>query len=384
MREQDVAVYALVEEIPGQQWNTLAQGADFPLTTPMLALTQRARPKTARFFLCRDSLVALGALPLYLIEESTTVSSYLRPDLMLRRLAGEHRDLPWPGADELLPAAFLGAHQPAAARLLVNRLLSGPEQQACIAGLLERVEEQACDWGVRSLCCPYVAPAQQNLREAFIARGYLCLPGSWLARLDIRWPDFAGYLDSLPGHQRRIVRWERRKVAAAGFSVETVPLREDLVPRLEALKANVERKYHGEAASPLPADSVLAIAARTRPGEPLVTLARKGAEIVGFGLSYRYLDELYCEQVGFDYEQVAGTHLYFEIAFYQLLDYALACGIRCLHYGPQAYRAKRLRGCLIEPHATFLKCVDPRLQRRLAQIARTLDEQELYQESVLL
>jgi hypothetical protein len=376
LSKQHVTAYAQVEEIPGEQWNALCQGADFALTTAMLALTQRARPKTARFLLCQDQ-AALAAVPLYLIEEATSLSSSLRPDLMLRRLAGVQRAQAWPGAADLLPAAMLGSHQPTAARVLLNQQQTLYAQRACLAALLEQVAEQARSWGARSLYCPYVAPAAQALREALLARGYVCFPGSWLARLEVRWPDFAGYLDSLPGHQRRIVRWERRKVAAAGLQVETVPLREELVPQLQALKSNLERKYHGEAtALPPSVPSVLALAARERPGEPLVTLARKDARIVGFALAYRYQDELHCEQLGFDYTQIAGSHLYFEIAFYQPIEYATAHGIRRLHYGPEAARAKRLRGCVIEPHATFVHCCEPRTQHRLMQLAAVCAEQE--------
>jgi predicted N-acyltransferase len=381
--ENHVTTYTQVQEIPGEQWNALAQGEDFTLTTPMLALTERARPKTACYFLYRDQTrTALGALPMYLMAESTTVSSYHRPDLILRRVAGTQSDLQGLGAQELLPAAFLGSHQPASARLLIQQALSSLQQRACIIALLTAAEAQARDWGVRSLCCPYVAPGHEVLREVFSERGYVPFPGAWFALLDIRWSDFAGYLNALSGHQRRIVRWERRKVAAAGFEVTTAPLDEEIVPRLEALKSNVARKYHGEP-SPERGDSVLAVAARERPGEPIVTLARKHGEIVGFGLCYRYQDQLYCEQMGFDYEQIMGTHLYFEVAFYQLIDYATTHGIRRLHYGPEAYRAKRLRGCVIEPQTAFLTCADPDTRQRLASVARMLDVREAEQEREL-
>ncbi|HEY1352180.1 MAG TPA: GNAT family N-acetyltransferase [Ktedonobacteraceae bacterium] len=301
LSKQNVTAYARVEKIPDKLWDALCQSADFALTTSMLALTQRARPKTARFFLCQNQL-ALGAVPLYLIEETTSGSCVLHPDLMLSRLAGVRREQGWPGAADMLPTAIPGSHQPTATRVLLNR--------------------------------------QQALREALLAQGYVCFPGSWLAHLEIRWPDFAGYLAALSGHQRRIVRWERRKVAA-GLTLETVPLCEEMVPQLEALKLNLERKYHGETtALPPLAQSVLALAARERPGEPLVTLARKAAEIVGFALAYRYHDELYCEQPGFDYILIAGSHLYFEIAFYQPIDYAITHRMRRLHYGPEAARLR--------------------------------------------
>jgi predicted N-acyltransferase len=375
-----IRVYTQVEEIPSEQWNSLAQGADFPLTTPMLALTECARPKTARFFLYQDQTrTALGALPLYLLTESTTVSSYHRPDLILRRVAGAQSDLQGLGARELLPGAFLGSHQLTSARMLLRQALSPRQQRACISALLDAALAQARDWGVRSLCCPCVAPGHEVLREVFSEHGYVSFPGAWFALLDICWPDFAGYLNALSGHQRRIVRWERRKVAAAGIEVETVPLGKEMVPHLEMLKANIARKYHGDSL-PDVGDSVLAVAARERPGEPLVTLARKNAEIVGFGLCYRYQDQLYCEQMGFDYAQITGTHLYFEVAFYQLIEYAITHGIRRLNYGPQAYRAKRLRGCVIEPQTAFLLCADPDTQQRLARIAGTLDIQEPEQE----
>lgn len=375
-----ITAYTRVAEIPGEQWNALAQAADFPLTTPMLALTSLARPKTACFLLsCDQSGTALAACPLYLITEATTVSSYHRPDLILRRVAGAHSNLQGLGAGELLPTAFLGSHQPTSARLLLRQRLPFSQQQASFNALLAAAETQARDWGARSLCCPYVAPGHEALREVFGQRGYICFPAAWFALLDIRWPDFAGYLAALCGHQRRTVRWERRKVAAAGIEVETVPLAEEMVPRLEVLKSHLLCKYHAE---PLPTsgESVLALAARQRPGEPLVTLARKNTEIVGFGLCYRSQDQLYCEQMGFDYEQITGTHLYFEVAFYQLIDYAIAHGIRRLHYGPQASRAKRLRGCVIEPQTGFLLCADSATRQRLRQFTETLDPREREQE----
>jgi len=368
-----VRAYTRVEEIPSEQWNALARGADFTLTTPMLALTQRARPKTACFFLFRDQTgTALAAFPLYLVTEESTISSYHRPDLILRRVAGSQSDLQGLGAQELLPAALLGSHQPTSARLLLRQMPSSPQQRACISALLDVAERRARDWGARSLCCPYVAPGHEALREVFSERGYVSFPAACFGLLDIGWSDFAGYLAALSGHQRRIVRWERRKVAAAGFEVETVPLEEEMVPRLEILTSHLARKYHGEAL-PASGESVLALAARERPGEPIVTLARKHAEIVGFGLCYRFVDQLYCEQMGFDYDQITGTHLYFEVAFYQLIDYAIAHGIRRLNYGPEAQRAKRLRGCVIEPQTAFFICADPGTQQRLVGLVDTLD-----------
>ncbi len=383
---RQVTTYTAVHDIPHDAWNGLARGADFTLTSPMLAITQRARPKPARFFLAwDDTMVPSGAAPLYLLEESSTVSSYLRPDLILRRVARENSNLAGLGTHELLPAALIGSHQPTSARMLLARSASYQEQRASANILLESIEEQARRWDTRSVCCPYVVPDDTALRDVLIEHGYLPFPSAWLAMLTVQWPDFDSYLSTLSSHYRVVVRRERRKIAEAGLNIEIVPLAVEDVPRLEHLKSNVDVKYHGEAARSMPsAQSFLAIAARERPGEPLVALARKGNEIIGFSFAYRYHDELYAEQLGFDYAQITKIPLYFELVFYQWIAYASQHGIRRIHYGPETYKAKLLRGCTIETQTAFMKCFAPSTQRRLREVVNALNEHEQYQEVVHL
>ncbi|GER83923.1 hypothetical protein KTAU_25600 [Thermogemmatispora aurantia] len=374
-----VTVYERVEEIPSEQWNSLARGADFTLTTPMLALIQRSRPKMARFFMVWDAtMTPRGAVPIYLLHESTTVSAYQRPDLMLRRVAGPEFECFVPGAKAILPAVSIGSHQVTSARVLIDRSIPVEEQQACISLLLSQIEEQARSWGACSICCPYVAGDDAVLRTVLLEHDYFSFPNVWLAVLDICWSSFSDYLQSLSGKRRHSIRRERLQIARAGVELSIAPLQLADVARLEILKGNVDAKYHGESARRPPSEnSFLAVAARERPGEPLVVLARKEGEIVAFCLCYRYRDELYCEQVGFDYERTARLPLYFEVGYYQPITYAIEQKLKRIHYGAEAYKAKLWRGCHLELQTAFMKCFDLTTHQQLAACAAMLDEQRL-------
>lgn len=86
-------------------------------------------------------------------------------------------------------------------------------------------------------------------------------------------------------------------------------------------------------------------------------------------VSSTYAGRVYALFPGFDYEQIAGLPVYFELAYYHLVEHAATHGYHAVEYGPAADEAKNLRGCVAHRQALWIRGLDPAAERLVAELA---------------
>lgn len=349
------------------------------MTLPMLAITERSRPMLSRFMIASDgSRASAAATVVYIITEDSVPSPYLRVDRILERvcLEAEMQQEPAVSAltrDHLLPSASIGAYGVSSARILRDFNASADERRSAITEILDEIEQTGRSEGLASVCVPFVGQADQELSRVLHSRGYASFASAQVAWMDVKWNSFDAYLATLSSRRAYSIRRERRQVASAGITVELRELEPSDIPELERLRMNVLEKYHGPQIRTQPQPpSALAAAASERPGTPLVALASLDGELVGFMSALRFGDEVYCEQVGFDYERIAGVPVYFELVYYTFVQYAAENGVRSINYGTEALQAKLARGCRFETTHAFVRCLDKDTHKRFSDLAGRL------------
>jgi hypothetical protein len=88
--------------------------------------------------------------------------------------------------------------------------------------------------------------------------------------------------------------------------------------------------------------------------DAFVFTARLDGALCGFTLALRHRDDWYIHRAGFDYARTEDLPVYFEVTYNSVIERATSAGVRALHYGSGAIRAKQLRGCTI---GTFFSAV---------------------------
>jgi len=73
--------------------------------------------------------------------------------------------------------------------------------------------------------------------------------------------------------------------------------------------------------------------------------AEQGGKIRAHIVTMRWDDHLILRSAGFDYEFKGKLPLYYGLAFYHVVEYALATGVREVSYSIESTAAKRSRGC---------------------------------------
>ena len=188
---------------------------------------------------------------------------------------------------------------------------------------------------------------------AFRAAGVTAPPlllqlDAWIPVPDGGWD---GYLAALDERRRNwgrscapwSVKSERRKFAAAGYTVEHHRLA-DCVKDVGYLLAQTERR-HGNDVDPedCVATFVHQAAATDSRGEVLLCRDDDG-RAVGFCLFYEWQGAMYLRAVGFAYPRLKGANEYFNLVYYAPLEIAAERGLTWYHAGIEAPEAKALRG----------------------------------------
>jgi hypothetical protein len=176
--------------------------------------------------------------------------------------------------------------------------------------------------------------------------------------LDVAWDDFEAYAVAKP--KRCNVRRERRRYLESG--IRTAVRRADgFDERTAQLQALLAARYNS-------VRSVASIVADQRDltatvGEDVILfLAARGGPAIGVAICLLDGDTLHVRNVGFDYSAIEGVDAYFNLMFYEPIEWGLAHGIRQFRFGSGAYQAKTARGCRLQPlyaaYRTYPRDVD--------------------------
>lgn len=160
------------------------------------------------------------------------------------------------------------------------------------------------------------------------------------------WED---YLASLSTRRRSRVARERRAYEQSEIvsEIRTGPdaLGEDLIE----MRANL-RVRHGMPPDRERSAAEFASLARWCGDRVIVNRAWRDGAVVGFVVLLLDGDTVYARTAGFDYERLTTHHYcYFNLVYYDVLEWGLPRGVRRLELGLAAYPAKRTRGCGFEP-----------------------------------
>lgn len=246
------------------------------------------------------------------------------------------------------PSLVLGTHG-AHHGVVLDPSLDKDERIELCRGLPEAVAAVAADFGCTSHGLLYLSEGLLDwIRPALGPEHEIAMLGAESV-LECDGEDWQDYVASLSSRRRGRVLHERRSYLAGQdrSHIATGPdsIGEDLVD----LRCNLRTRY----GLPDQRDRTIAeFEALSRwCGEDLVVIrSLRAGEPVGFVICLRRGDTLYARTAGFDYDRL-GPHdfCYFNLVYYDALEWGLPRGVRRLELGLASYPAKRTRGCHFEP-----------------------------------
>lgn len=374
----DVAVSCLgsAAQLGGSDWDDMAGERDFFATTRWMGHMELSLPRRPLYLVGRPTSggPAIAGLPCYAIDGDATILPQARPDdVILRRFA----EAEWAGGappvavPPTMPTLYCGSRQIGYSRLLRRPGVPAAMQQEAVHAVLAGAEAAGREMGAVSLSFLYVDADDLQLRRALCRHGFgeFFSASCWV--LQVRWPDLEAYLESLGGRRAYKIRYDRRKIRAAGVEVGVRPLSPKLVDELATLNAHLLEKY-GVPVMVEQIQTSLWRLLRQLGDRAVVAVAEQAGRVRGFALFVRHRDALYPLQLGFDYGFQGRLPLYFEVAFYAPIEHAIATGCTRIELGCGADQAKRSRGCREIRQFGYVKCLDPGVQRDLKAVLRLL------------
>jgi uncharacterized protein len=350
------------------RWDSLTGPDDFYLSAAWARAVESMRPQRALHLAAvDDDGKPAGILPAYVIDENAT-SPFIRPDLVLSRLAAERPEAVGGIPDrELLPALGCGSRQVGQSRPLLG---DGPPSSMAATTLIHASLDLASAEGARCVQFLYVDEHRHLLRRALRAAGFAEFFSGWHCVLDVPWHDFGGYLGSRSAGRRKQVVRERRELAdaAISFSVTGLDMRD--ADRLAILEAAVHAR-HGNAIDVGVAASRLRGLAEAIPDAVLIQ-ARRDGQRLGFLVLLPWHDRLCLANVGLDRRAAGRLPVYFGLMFYEPISLAVATGAVRLDYGLGSTEAKTSRGCRPVAQYGYLHCFDPDVAARVRRLAASL------------
>lgn len=249
-----------------------------------------------------------------------------------------------PVTEILMPSLVCGGRQFNRTRVLTRD--DGAAGRAVISELVARAEDVARELDARSIAFLYVDEQDARLRQTLEERGYLSCVSSRYAKLFLPGGGFEGYKAMLHRKQRQAIAAERRKLDAAGMKVSSEELSESLIEPLAELESRLFAKHGGSWSAEQSAGALRAIMREFGP-DAMIVAARLDDAICGFTLVLQDRSDWFVHRGGFDYDRIGTLPLYFELTYNAVIERAACAGVRTVHYGAQALRAKQLRGCSI-------------------------------------
>ena len=339
-------VHDRIADIPAADWNACAGDASpYVRHEHLLALEEsgiagRQAGSMPRHVVVRDaSGHAVGAAPAWLKTHS---NGELGVDLGLAmahtRAVGSY----YPKLQVEVPMTPIGGP-----RLLVH---PGRDRAAISAALLAALSSEAERCEASSLQIAYMSPADRAATAAF---GMTASEGNvyvWRAGSERSFDDL---LRRMPSKPRRMVRRERRAVAAYGLAVRRVAgaeLDAAWAERFHALYATTFARRNRDAW--LNADYFRRLF-RNMSGEIELLAAFDGADCVAAALFVRGLSTLYAQHWGQSGER---AYLHFELALYRAVERALELGVESLDFGTTGqHKAPRGIGIEATHHAAWFR-----------------------------
>lgn len=247
--------------------------------------------------------------------------------------------------------------------------LVGDRRPDAVAALLDGLDAAAAEWGCPVTAVPHV-PDGDPLAAMLTGRGFVGSAVLAQARLDLAWPDFDGYVATLPKRRRNKIRRERREFAEAALVVRADEIGTRGAEMAELHAAQLRSYGHHTVTAERLRGLMDRIERHLAPWCRILVAERDG-RLEGFALSYEHSGELHLKMTGFS--GYAQEHFgYFNMTYYAVIEDALRRGLRTVFFGPLSYRAKVVRGCRLAPRSTYVR-VPSELRDEVAELAGLID-----------
>ncbi|GAA2356804.1 hypothetical protein Cme02nite_50220 [Catellatospora methionotrophica] len=359
-----IRVYSRADDLPAEQVRLLTADGRLYDSPGWLRYCESSAGGALRYLTLSDDtgrLIGLSSLRLVpdrrvlrLYDLSTLVGMEQSPEALfpngVAAVSGAHC--------VLLPAGHLGPQERARVRGRLARATADlAEQESCRAvGFLYLDDLQAAQDVADALQAgpPFLAAAQTVLVRD--------------------WSDFDGYLATLHKGRRTNIRRERRQFAESGLRVRVLHGTAGLDERTARLQLAVRRRY----SAPGSVESILADyghLGRTVDDQVRVFLCERDGVPVGLSLALLDGDRLHLRLVGFDYEATGADFAYFNMLFYEPIQWGIDNGVAEFSFGSGSYPAKLARGCRPVPTYGVVRWPDElreQAQRRVAERADAL------------
>jgi uncharacterized protein len=182
------------------------------------------------------------------------------------------------------------------------------------------------------------------------------------------WPDFDGYLATLSASRRNKVRRERRQFLQSGLRIRVLHGTRELDATTARLQLAVRERY----AAPGTVESILedyehlggTVDDRIR-----VFLCERDGVAVGLSLALLDGGRLHLRLVGFDYAATGSDFVYFNVLFYEPIEWGIRNGITDYSFGSGGYTAKAARGCSLVPSYAVVRWPDALREQAWQRVA---------------
>lgn len=256
---------------------------------------------------------------------------------------------------------------------------TGPRLLAAEPGARERLArwmlELARETEVSSLHVLF--PATEDA-AALRATGMLERSGVQFHWRNAGYRDFDDFLAALSHDKRKKIRQERKRVAAAGVTIERLTGREATPADWDFFFDCYRRTYRAHRSAPYLTRAFFGSIAERMPDNVLLVMARREGRPIAAAMDLFGAGALYGRYWG-SAEHVAGLH--FEACYYQAIEFCIERGIALFEGGAQGEH-KHARGFLPEPtrsfhwlaHPAFNRAIDEFLSQEGVHIAAYVDE----------
>lgn len=293
----------------------------------------------------------VAALACYGFTHQSNPWPFARPDLFVRDVLG----VPVPNSS-LLPSYCLGGRRPGHSEALPGT----PE-------LLKTCVEHAADvatGGGSAIVAPYVD--SPLLGHALQASGFAEFPS--LSRWELTLPgsSFGDYLASLPKGARSNISIDRRRIRDAGLTGQVTPLAAESLDDIVALELAGYARF-GHDYQRREAERLHRAVLEHLGGDVFVSRidGEPGSPPVGFAILVRSGNALYVRQGAVDHARAGRVPVYFEVGFYQAIEFAYAHNLDLIDFSISSDQAKRLRGCSEIPTGAYVLLADTARQDEL-------------------
>jgi hypothetical protein len=353
-------------------WDAVVPPDDLFRSPGWLALESEQTNIPPRYYLAGEPGRAEAGLSCYPLDASSEPWPFMRVDRTVRMLADAHGAEPDEATaravDALLPTRLFGGRRVPNTALVTAPGLPEDRRRHRIAELVATAEDDARAAGAASSAYLFVAASDTGLRDTLRERGYAEFPTARYSTLRLPEPGFEGYLSLLPNDRRRKVRYERRRLEAAGVGFRVEPLTPDLTGELVPLLLKHGSKY-GHAYAPEAMTRTLELhAAHCGADAEVITARSADGAVRGFSLVVRRGTRLYIRLTGYDYDWQGKLPLYFALCFYEPVEHASRIGATTLDYAVASEATKRSRGCTQERRFGYVKAFDPATHTSVARL----------------